>query len=83
MPTTICTAPDLIFSNSAWRAFPFTLPANQPISIPKGSNQRRKLFACCSAKISVGAIKATCLPLSIANKAAKAATNVFPEPTSP
>ena len=24
-----------------------------------------------------------CLPLSIANKAAKAATNVFPEPTSP
>ena len=51
--------------------------------MPKGSNQRRKLFACCSASISVGAIKATCLPLSIAVKAASAATNVFPEPTSP
>ena len=67
----------------ASRALPFCLPASQPTSIPSGANQLRKLLACCSASNSVGAINATCLPWAIARSAARAATSVLPEPTSP
>ena len=38
---------------------------------------------CCSARISVGAMNATCRPFSIATSAASSATIVLPAPTSP
>ena len=38
---------------------------------------------CCSARISVGAMNATCSPFSIATIAASSATIVLPAPTSP
>src|SRR2546430_2769485 len=41
------------------------------------------LRKCCSARISVGAMNATCSPFSIATSAASSATIVFPAPTSP
>ena len=83
VPTTIETSPLAMASCCCWRALPFCLPANQPTLIPRGSNHCLKVFACCSARISVGAIKATCLPFSMAHSAANAATSVLPEPTSP
>ena len=47
------------------------------------SSSRRMLKKCCSARISVGAMKATCRPFSIATSAAISATIVLPDPTSP
>ena len=41
------------------------------------------LKKCCSARISVGAMNATCRPFSIATSAAISATMVLPAPTSP
>ena len=45
---------------------------------------RRDTFTkCCSARISVGAMNATCRPFSIATRADSSATMVLPAPTSP
>ena len=41
------------------------------------------LKKCCSARISVGAMNATCRPFSIATSDAISATIVLPAPTSP
>ena len=41
------------------------------------------LKKCCSARISVGAMNATCRPFSIATSEAISATMVLPAPTSP
>ena len=47
------------------------------------SRSVRRLRKCCSARISVGAMNATCRPFSIATSAANSATIVLPAPTSP
>ncbi len=65
------------------RCFAGSEPDSHAISMPMPSSQLCSLRKCCSARISVGAMNATCLPLSIACSAASAATIVLPEPTSP
>ncbi len=47
------------------------------------SSSSRRLRACCSARISVGAMSAACHPPSTASSMANSATTVFPDPTSP
>ena len=79
-PPTICTAPDLIFSNSVWRAFPFTLPANQPTSIPKVLTNGGNYLHAVPLKSLLAPLKPLVCHYQSPNKAAKAATNVFPEP---
>ena len=48
-----------------------------------GCSSREMFTKCCSARISVGAMNATCSPFSIATSAASSATIVLPAPTSP
>ena len=71
----------------ASRSFFFWLPVShatcKPSGVSTGSNQPISFRKCCSAKISVGAIKAHCHPASMHWAAARAATTVLPEPTSP
>ena len=42
-------------------------PVTSAKSNPSGATSSRMVWACCSAKISVGAIKAACAPLSAAH----------------
>ena len=60
-----------------------SLLLSNPTDTPKGSNQETKLSKCCSANNSVGAISAACCLLPTAINIARAATIVFPDPTSP
>ncbi|MNU63146.1 hypothetical protein D3C71_523910 [compost metagenome] len=83
VPTTILTLPSAMAASASSRALPFCLPASQPTLMPRGASQLAKLTACCSASSSVGAISPTWQPLPMACSAAKAATSVLPEPTSP
>ena len=46
-------------------------------------NRSRKVRSCCSASTVVGTNTATCRPLSTALNAARMATSVLPNPTSP
>ena len=65
------------------RCFAGSDPDSHAMSTPTPASQLESLRQCCSARISVGAMNATCRPLSIACSAASAATIVLPEPTSP
>ena len=56
---------------------------SQATCTPKGASHCTSLRRCCSAKISVGAIRAHCQPASMQLHAASAATTVLPDPTSP
>ena len=62
-------------------------PVDARSAARRGSATRcssREMFTkCCSARISVGAMNATCSPFSIATSAASSATIVLPAPTSP
>ena len=48
-----------------------------------GANRSRNVRRCCSASSVVGTSTATCLPLMTALHAARTATSVLPNPTSP
>ena len=58
-------------------------PVSAPTVTRAGASTRRSVAACCSARISVGAMNATWRPFSIATSAASSATIVLPAPTSP
>ena len=64
-------------------SFAERLPERNVTLRPSGESQPLKVFACCSARSSVGAMRATWHPADIALMAALAATRVLPEPTSP
>ena len=71
--------PSSILARCAFRMRPVT----NATSKPNGATSSRMVWACCSARISVGAIKAACAPLSAAHNMAWRATRVLPDPTSP
>ena len=87
VPTTSIAAPEATRATISLRALPLRLPVSQAtppwVWLTSGSSHSTSLRKCCSARISVGAIKAHCQPLSMASAAASAATTVLPEPTSP
>ena len=83
VPTTNLASPLSIKASMARRSLVFWVPVSHAVVMPKGSNQPKSLRKCCSAKISVGAIKAHCHPASMQTAAASAATTVLPAPTSP
>ncbi len=71
-------------SSKIWRrAAALVEPVSNSTRTFSGSKKLPIVFACCCAKISVGAIKVACIPAVIAAYIAKAATTVLPEPTSP
>ncbi len=76
-------SPDEIFSAASVRCFFVMEPITRQTDIPIGSSISERVEKCCAARISVGAIRAVWKPFFAANKAAAAATAVFPEPTSP
>jgi hypothetical protein len=65
----------------------FSFAVSDPVSFstrqPKGSKKARSVVRCCSARISVGAMKATWCPARMTAQALAAATIVLPLPTSP
>ena len=63
--------------------FPFTSPVTKAILTPRGERSSAAFSACCLARSSVGAIKATCPPFEMMYRALIHATSVFPAPTSP
>ena len=83
VPTTSVASPLAIRANMMRRSLGFWLPVSQAVFTPSGSSQPTSLAKCCSARISVGAIRAHCHPASMHRAAASAATTVLPEPTSP
>ncbi len=65
------------------RSFLRVDPVSRRTFIPNGAASFRNVSKCCVARISVGAIRHACVPLSSAMSIAMSATIVFPEPTSP
>ena len=55
----------------------------RPTSILNGAKRLRKVATCCLAKTVVGTAIATCFPDSTTAAAARNATSVLPNPTSP
>ena len=51
--------------------------------MPNGARKPCKVFTCCCARISVGAMKALWYPARCAAHKSAAATSVLPLPTSP
>ena len=83
VPTTRWIVPASISAScSRRRALPVA-PVSSPTRNRDACRSREMLKKCWSARISVGAMKATCSPFSIATSAARSATMVFPAPTSP
>ena len=78
----ILVLPSLMFSSLVLLSFAGSLDVSKSIS-QLSPNHSEKLLKCCLANIVVGARTATCLPLLTMLEAIKAATIVFPEPTSP
>ncbi|CUI32654.1 Uncharacterised protein [Achromobacter xylosoxidans] len=83
VPTTSCTLPSAAAAAASRRALAVRLPLSQATFTPSGCSHDTSLRKCCSARISVGAINATCAPPAMAWAAAMAATTVLPLPTSP
>ena len=83
VPITRPASPLLMSASISRRSLVFWLPVSQAVLTPSGSSQPMSLRKCCSANISVGAIKAHCQPASMQTAAASAATTVLPLPTSP
>ena len=83
VPTVSCIFPECNPSSILVRCAFGMRPVTSAISKPNGATSSRMVWACCSAKISVGAIKAACAPLSAAHNMAWRATRVLPDPTSP
>ena len=87
VPTTNAASPLAMSASISVRSFFFWLPVSHATRLPNGvssgSSQPISLRKCCSANISVGAMRAHCQPLSMAMAAANAATTVLPDPTSP
>ena len=73
-------------ASSAWSSRRFragVAPVSSATRNRDDSSSFRIVKKCCSARISVGAMKATWKPFSSATSAASSATIVFPDPTSP
>ena len=83
VPITMSISPALTASKSSLRTFLRIPPTNRPILTSKLAKNLMRLLACCSARISVGAIKAAWWPEVMVAYMAIAATTVFPLPTSP
>ena len=83
MPTSTSTCPFATRFNTS-RCSPADLYRDSDSTV-KGypANRSRNVRWCCSASTVVGTSTATCLPYSAALNAARIASSVFPNPTSP
>ena len=80
MKSTLCSA---ISCRAALFCAGVMEPVSRAVRTPRGSISCFNDRACCSARISVGAIMAAWIPFFAASQAAAAATTVLPLPTSP
>ena len=83
VPTASCALPSASRAHASRRSFAPVVPVSRTGSKRDGANSRAIFRKCCSASSSVGAMKAACNPFSIATSAARSATMVLPDPTSP
>ena len=83
VPTRIWTSPFSSRVRMSSRFFPFTVPVNNSTCTSKPFKNEAIVVKCCSANISVGAIKQAWKSLSIAMSMVIKATRVLPDPTSP
>ena len=83
VPIINCISPDANSLRIIFFSFCGILDVIKPHVILTLSQYSFMLSKCCSANISVGAIKATCFSSAITIAAVRTATMVFPEPTSP
>ena len=83
MPTQSCASPEASAASTSRFSFAFMEPVSFATRMPKGSRKPVSVAKCCSASISVGAIKADCAPDRAAYQTQAAATRVLPLPTSP
>ena len=83
VPMMTAASPVRILASSSTRFFPVTRPDSQAVLMPSGASQLDMLMKCCSARSSVGAIRAVCKLFSKECTDARAAMTVLPEPTSP
>ena len=83
VPTTMATAPLARSSSMVARALPLTRLVSSSTRTSRSPSIWRTATACCSARTSVGTIRAPWCPLWTAPSRAARATTVLPEPTSP
>ena len=83
VPTMRSIAPADSRASRSRRRSPVVAPVMSSTRKRDFSSSFRRLRKCCSARISVGAMNATCSPFSMATRAASRATIVLPAPTSP
>ena len=83
VPTRMLTSPERRASSTSLRRLPLTMPVSSSTLTGRLPRKPRSVCKCCSASISVGAIRQAWYPLSMAKSIAMRATRVLPEPTSP
>ena len=83
VPTASAARPLRTAARASFCSLPRACAPTRASSTPEPSSQPRSVRACCSARISVGAMMAACQPERIASMAAAKATAVLPLPTSP
>ena len=83
VPITISMLPAAKASKVLLLSLPVLKRDNDSMRNGQSAKRSRKLFKCCCTNKVVGATIATCLPALAATKAARMATSVLPNPTSP
>ncbi len=83
VPTSMSMRPPASASRTCARALPFTRPVRSSARKRVLPKIRKIVVKCCSARISVGAMRAVWRPHSAARMAERTATIVLPLPTSP
>ena len=83
VPITTWMVPSASPSLTRFASPGFTKRDSPATSIPRPAKRRLKVWRCWRASTVVGAATATCLPASAAAAAARRATSVLPNPTSP
>ena len=83
VPTTISTVPSVKPAFVSDVSFDETRRERCLTLSGQPANRSEKVRKCCLASNVVGAMTATCMPLIAAIKAARRATSVLPNPTSP
>jgi hypothetical protein len=83
VPITMSIVPSATPSSTLRRSASGTNRLTTPMRTGKPAKRSRNVSACCWARIVVGTRTATCAPSNTAFPAARTATSVFPNPTSP
>ncbi len=83
VPMTISTVPSVMPAKAWVVSLPEVNRDNSATLTGQSANRSAKVCACCSANKVVGQRIATCCPLATAKNAARNATSVLPNPTSP